>query len=89
MTTEHDDGRTRPELGDRDLTELTIKGPTDVIARFKAFAEEIDEPYWSALDAMLETFNSMDMGVPDSAETYLAYKEQKQADPAYRPARAD
>ncbi|WP_114943499.1 hypothetical protein [Microvirga calopogonii] len=92
MTTEAEDTwpalRERKPLGNRPLAEVTIKGPTDVVARFKAFAEAIDEPYWRALDAMLETFCNMDLGVPDSAESYLAYKEQKQADPAYRPAQA-
>jgi hypothetical protein len=76
--------RERKPLGDSSLAEVTIKGPREVISRFKAFAEAIDEPYWRALDAMLEEFCNMGMGVPDSAESYLAYKGQKQADPAYR-----
>jgi hypothetical protein len=71
----------RKPLGDGPLAEVTIKGPIAVIARFKAYAEILDEPYWRVLDAMLEEFCNMDMGVPGSAESYLAYKEQKQADP--------
>jgi len=73
--------RERKPLGDGPLAEVTIKGPVAVIARFKAYAELLDEPYWRVLDAMLEEFSNLGLGVPGSAEAYMAEKKQRQEDP--------